>query len=188
MWLLFCLAFPFSARGLIDGRRVYGATFRCPGFSSVSERKRVPLSHKKMPRTKQVHPRNLRGKELRFLLLLKKKKKSLGRGFKINLTKYLFGDQDGRSLPLFQSKPWERWIHFFLVHIHLSWTVPVSEKMLNKYLLNGLIGFDRITMPCQPLAVGTKGQDVLSLNRAHIRVRASEMNPKVKGSLPSGSP
>lgn len=46
--------------------------------------------------------------------------------------------------------------------------------MLNKYLLNELIEFKKITVPSQPLDVGIKVGDLLSLNKS-IWIEKSEM-------------
>lgn len=36
-----------------------------------------------------------------------------------------------------------------LVHFQFSCTIPVSQEMFHKYLLNELIKFDKITVPSQ---------------------------------------
>ena len=70
-----------------------------------------------------------------------------------SLIKYLFGGSKGS---LWDGDPSRWWVSSRTPVLFLSSTSScpaqfLFQEMLHKYLLNELIGFDRITMPSQPL-------------------------------------
>lgn len=95
-----------------------------------------------MPRTKQIHPRNLRGKDLHETDIR----------FTGNPTvKYFLGNRNGSLLNVDPGPQWARGGLRFPCSLPVFCTIPISQKMFHKYLLNEWIAFDKIIVPSQPL-------------------------------------